>query len=69
MLEVAKTLERYFNIQIDLSASKYKNCPVNLGKILQPSLEEMLLTLESTFDYKIEKQADNTYVIQGGICD
>ncbi|MEM6377098.1 MAG: FecR domain-containing protein [Bacteroidota bacterium] len=68
MIEVASILERYFNIQVDLSASNYQNCPITLNELIQPNLEEVLITLESTFDYKIEQQADNTYIIQGGIC-
>lgn len=69
MVEVAEILERYFNIKIDLSASNYTNCPVNLNKIFQPELAEMLGTLEVALDYQIKEQGDNTYIILGGRCD
>lgn len=67
MVEVTAILERYFNIQIDLSASNYTNCPITMNRLPQPELKEVWSFLE-LYNYNIKEEAGNTYSIQGGNC-
>lgn len=68
LTEVARKIERYYNIDISLDEKRYSNCPVTVNKIIRPSLEEIFGTLEGSLDLKIEKLAPGQYRITGGLC-
>lgn len=67
MPRVAKTLERYFDIQIEMDAANYRDCPVTFEKD-NPRLEEVLTLLEALFDYQIVARDSLTYELSGGVC-
>jgi len=68
MPNVAKTLERYFGISIEIDPVKYKDCPVTFEKD-NPELEDVFALLEALFDYRIDKGDEKIYSIAGGVCD
>lgn len=63
--EVEKTLERYFNVDIELS-NTLLNCDFK-GTFENPNLEDVLSILEGSLDIQIE-QSNNAYRLHGEGC-
>lgn len=64
--EVIPTLERYFNIEVDVNNDELMNCRVN-SKFDEPNLEEILTILEVTLQIKADQQ-DGKYLLSGKGC-
>jgi len=66
--QIARKLERYFNVEIELAENNYSNCPFTIDKIVRPRLEDIFLILEG-LDFEIEELGPGHYRITGGMCE
>jgi len=68
--EVIESLERYYDIDIEVDNSKIFNCILsNTRTYEKPALEELFNILEYTNGLKIERSNDTTFSISGKGCD
>lgn len=67
MSEVVETLERFYNVKIDVENPAILKCPVNMGKD-SPSWSQIVKTLEFSMPVKVEKIDRNVYIIKGTGC-
>jgi ferric-dicitrate binding protein FerR (iron transport regulator) len=65
--EVAQTLERYYNIEIDLANEGIAPCLVTLGEENDPSLDMIISLLEVSLDLTVAQEGDN-YRFSGQAC-
>lgn len=66
---VAKTLEDFFDIKIEIDANKYRDCPVNFVEN-DPELDQVLLVLVEMQDLDIQTiEKGKTYSFKGGFCE
>ena len=68
--EVIESLERYYDIEIDVENNKIFNCIWSITKTHdKPVLEVLFNTLEFTNELKIERISDTTFSISGEGCE
>jgi transmembrane sensor len=65
--DVAKTLERYFNITVEVSSKELSTCRFT-SSFNDPSLEEVMEALRISLDLKIVRQPGNIYRLEGDGC-
>lgn len=68
MKEVIPTLERYFEVELELGNTKINQCSIN-GDFKQPQLDEVLQIISFTLDVNVEKRDDGRYVLSGNGCE
>jgi ferric-dicitrate binding protein FerR (iron transport regulator) len=68
LTEVAQTLERYYNIEIDLANEGIAPCLVSIGEESDPSLEFIMSLLEASVDLTIA-QDGKSYRFSGQACN
>jgi len=69
LAEVVESLERYYNIEIDVTNNKIFNCYWDVTKVNdKPVLEELFKMLEFTNELKIERISDTTFSVSGKGC-
>lgn len=64
LAEVAQTLERYYNIEIDLANEVISSCPIKIGEENDPALEYIIVLLEELSGLTIEQEG-NQYRFSG----
>jgi transmembrane sensor len=65
--DVAKTLERYFNITVEVRNKELSTCRFT-SAFNDPSLEEVLEALRVSLDLKIVRQPGDIYTLEGDGC-
>jgi transmembrane sensor len=65
--DVAKALERYFNITVEVGNKELSSCRFT-SSFNDPSLEEVMEALRISLDLKIVRQPGNIYTLEGDGC-
>lgn len=70
MLEIAETLERFFNVDIRFKTVAISQCPSDFNfNYTGETLEELLEILKLSLRLHIERTGERTYLFSGGYCD
>lgn len=70
MLEIAETLERFFNIDIRFKTVTISQCPSDFNfNYTGETLEEIFEVLKLSLRLHIERTGERTYLFSGGYCD
>jgi ferric-dicitrate binding protein FerR (iron transport regulator) len=67
--EIARIIERYYNIEIELDEQRYNNCPYSIDKIIRPKLDEIFSALRNGLDIEVEELQPGKYRFTGGMCE
>jgi len=67
MRDVIPALERYFDIEMNVTNERILNCPVT-GAFDRPDIENIIGILEFAVNVEIEKQDSSRYLIEGTGC-
>lgn len=70
MLEIAETLERFFNVDIRFKTVAISQCPSDFNfNYTGETLEELLEILKLSLRLDIERTGERAYLFSGGYCD
>ena len=69
MEEVIKTLQRYYDLEIDVSDAAIENCRFYMDREEDPDLQNIWGYMEFSMGYKVEEKGNNAFVINGKGCN
>ena len=67
LAEVVQTIERYYDVQIELVNPGIGTCKL-IGKYDNPTLEDLLLAIEFSLELEVEEK-DGVYRLSGEACE
>ncbi|RMF03852.1 MAG: DUF4974 domain-containing protein, partial [Bacteroidetes bacterium] len=65
--QAIRDLERYFDVNIEVTEAAMLECTLQVSKYQQPKLEEMLDILRFSLDFEVERQEEQI-ILRGGTC-
>jgi len=66
--KVVLALERHYQLKIKLSNRELYDCRSYSGTFENALVEDILSSMETIFNFKTEKQNDDSYLLSGGTC-